>query len=177
MKLPVNYNTIHSNGEIFEILLQTSFLLQCIETTVQQRVYLAEDVYSAGTVIKRITTFGWERILVDLKAINGQLFKGWVDKPKGTAYIAMEYHDIPRYIQKKRDWKPRKKKCDDVERIVHSKKQCGTHCFDRVLSYFFITNLPVDFQDIAFQLARDFRKRWCIETGYKTKKKIRSKTC
>ena len=37
IKLPVNYNTIHSNGEIFEILLQTSFLHQCIETTVQQR--------------------------------------------------------------------------------------------------------------------------------------------
>jgi len=313
MKLPVNYNTIHSNGEIFEILLQTSFLHQCIETTVQQRVYLAEDVYSADTVIKRITTYGWERILVDLKAINGQLFKQWVDKPKGNVYVAVDYHDIPRYVQKKRDWKPRKKKCDDVKRLVHSKKQCGTHCFHRVLSadivgdekftvyfepiltdydqgklpvsliehlkrkttlkalfmdrgffqavtvarlyeyrmpfvirairtiqvkrclqdfkknhriwhayeyefnthahersdrrgtrvkttliivdssvtdgipienydeddryFLFITNLLVDSQDMAGQLARDFRKRWCIETGYKTKKQFRGKTC
>jgi hypothetical protein len=313
LKLPVNYNTIHSNGEIFEILLQTSFLHQCIETTVQQRGYLAEDVCSADTVIKRINTYGWERILIDLKAINGQLFTGWVDKPKGNVYVAVDYHDIPRYIQKKRDWEPRKKKCDDVERLVHSKKQCGTHCFHRVLSadivgdekftvyfepiltdydqgklplsliknvkrtirmkamlmdrgffqavtiarlyehrvpfvirairtkqvkrclqefktnhrvwhvyeyefnktaheqsdrrgtrvkttlvvvdssvaegipvesydeddryFLFITNLPVDSQEKAFQLARDFRKRWCIETGYKTKKQFRGKTC
>ena len=49
-------------------------------------------------------------------------------------YVAVDYHDIPRYVQKKRDWKPRKKKCDDVERLVHSKKQYGTHCFHRVLS-------------------------------------------
>jgi len=313
MKLPVNYNTIHSNGEIFEILLQTSFLHQFIETTVEQRSYFADDVCSADTVIKRINTYGWERILVDLKTINGQLFKGWIDKPKGNVYVAVDYHDIPRYIQKKRDWKPRKKKCDDVDRIVHSKKQYGTHCFHRVLSadivgdekftvyfepiltdydqgkiplsliknvkrtirikamlmdrgffqavtiarlyehhvpfvirairtkqvkrylqdfkknhrvwqvyeyefnktahgwsdrrgtrvkttlvvvdssvaegipvesydeddryFLFITNLPVDSQDTAFQLARDFRKRWCIETGYKTKKQFRGKTC
>jgi IS4 transposase len=43
--------------------------------------------------------------------------------------------------------------------------------------FLFITNLPVDSQDTAFQLARDFRKRWCIETGYKTKKQFRGKTC
>jgi hypothetical protein len=313
IKLPVNYNTIHSNGEIFEILLQTSFLHQCIETTVQQRGYFADDVCSADTVIKRITTYGWERILADLKTINRHLFKEWVDKPKGTVYVAVDYHDIPRYVQKKRDWKPRKKKCDDVDRLVHSKKQCGTHCFHRVLSadivgdekftvyfepiltdydqgkiplsliknvkrtirikamlmdrgffqavtvdrlyehrmpfvirairtkqvkrcvqefkknqrvwqvyayefnksaheqsdrrgtrvkttlvvvdssvaegipvesydeedryFLFITNLPVDSQETAFQLARDFRKRWCIETGYKTKKQFRGKTC
>jgi hypothetical protein len=313
MKLPVNYNTIHSNAEIFEILLQTSFLHQCIETTVQQRSYFADDGCSADTVIKRINSYGWIKILVDLKVINGQLFKGWVDKPKGPVYVAVDYHDIPRYVQKKRDWKPRKKKCDDVERLVHSKKQCGTHCFHRVLSadivggekftvyfepiftdydqgklplsliinvkrtirmkamlmdrgffqavtiarlyehrvpfvirairtqqvkrcvqefkenqrvwhvyeyefnktahewsdrrgtrvkttlivvdssvvegfpvesydeddryFLFITNLPVTSQEIAFQLARDFRKRWCIETGYKTKKQFRGKTC
>ena len=110
IKLPVNYNTLHSNGEIFEILLQTSFLHQFIETTVQQRGYFADDVCSADTVIKRINTYGWERILVDLNVINGQLFKGWVDKPKGTVYVAVDYHDIPRYVQKKREWKPRKKK-------------------------------------------------------------------
>jgi hypothetical protein len=313
MKLPVNYNTIHSNREIFEILLQTSFLHQFIETTVQQRSYFADDVCSADTVIKRINTYGWERILVDLKVINGQLFKGWIDKPKGNVYVAVDYHDIPRFIQKKRDWKPRKKKCDDVDRIVHSKKQYGTYCFHRVLSadivgaekftvyfepiltdydqgkiplsliknvkrtirikamlmdrgffqavtvarlyehhvpfvirairtkqvkrclqdfkknhriwqvyeyefnktahgwsdrrgtrvkttlvvvdssvaegipvesydeddryFLFITNLPVGSRDTAFQLARDFRKRWCIETGYKTKKQFRGKTC
>ena len=43
--------------------------------------------------------------------------------------------------------------------------------------FLFITNLPVDCQETAFQLARDFRKRWCIETGYKTKKMFRGKTC
>jgi IS4 transposase len=43
--------------------------------------------------------------------------------------------------------------------------------------FLFITNIPVDSQDTAFQLARDFRKRWCIETGYKTKKQFRGKTC
>ncbi len=253
------------------------------------------------------------RILVDLKAINGQLFKSWVDKPKGNVYVAVDYHDIPRYVQKKREWKPRKKHCDDIERLVHSKKQCGTHCFHRILSadivgdemftvyfepiltdydqgklpvsliehlkrkttlkalfmdrgffqavtvarlyeyrmpfvirairtkqvkrflqdfkknhriwhaydyefnthahersdrrgtrvkttliivdssitdgipienydeddryFLFITNLTVNSQDMACQLARDFRKRWCIETGYRTKKQFRGKTC
>jgi hypothetical protein len=313
IKLPVNYNTIHSNEEIFEILLQTSFLNQFIETTVQQRGCFIDDVCSADTVIKRINTYGWEKILVDLKIINVQLFKKWVDKPKGKVYVAVDYHDIPRYIQKKRDWKPRKKKCDDIIRIIHSKKQYGTYCFHRVLSadiigdekftvyfkpiltdydqgklplsliknitglvrikallmdrgffqavtvaclyehyvpfvirairtgqvkrclqefrknhriwrvyeyefnknshvksdrcgtrvkttlvivdssivegippenydeddryFLFITNLPVDSKEIAFRLARDFRKRWCIETGYKTKKQFQGKTC
>jgi hypothetical protein len=101
IKLPVNHNTIHSNGEIFEILLQTSFLHQCIETTVQQRGFFVDGVCSADTVIKRINTYGWERILVDLKAINEQQFKEWIDKPKGNVYVAVDYHDIPRYIQKK----------------------------------------------------------------------------
>jgi len=134
MKLPVNYNTIHSNKEIFEILVQTSFLHQFIETTVQQRSYFADDVCSADTIIKRINSYGWRRILFDLKVINEQLYRNWVDKPKQDVYVAVDYHDILRYIQKKRDWKPRKKKCDDVERLVHSKKQCGTHCLYRVLS-------------------------------------------
>ena len=149
MKLPVNYNTIHSNKEIFEILLQTSFLHQFIETTVQQRSYFADDVCSADTVIKRINTYGWERILVDLKTINGQLFKGWIDKPKGNVYVAVDYHDIPRFIQKKRDWKPRKKKCDDVDRIVHSRNNMepivSTEFFLQILqglkSLLFILNL------------------------------------
>jgi len=61
---------------------------------VQQRGYFADDVCSADTVIKRINTYGWKRILVDLKVINGQLFKGWVDKPKGNVYVAVDYHDI-----------------------------------------------------------------------------------
>lgn len=43
--------------------------------------------------------------------------------------------------------------------------------------FLFITNLPVVSQETVFQLARDFRKRWCIETGYKTKKQFRGKTC
>jgi len=313
IKFPVSYNTIHSNREIFEILLQTSFLHQFIETTVQQLGCYAEGVCSADTVIKRIKAYGWEKILVDLKTINNELFREWVDKPKGRVYVAVDYHDIPRYIRKKRDWKPRKKRCDDVDKIVHSKKQCGTHCFHRVLSadvvedekftvdfepilkdydqgklplslvknvkrmtcmkamlmdrgffqavtvarlnnhhvpfiirairtkqvnrclqefkknhrvwqvyeyefnksahgqserrgtrvkttlvivdspvvegtpvenydeddryFLFITNLPVDSQKIVFQLARDFRKRWRIETGFKTKKQFRGKTC
>ena len=56
INLPVNYNTIHSNGEIFEILLQASFLRQYIETTVQQRGYFVDGVCSADTIIKRINT-------------------------------------------------------------------------------------------------------------------------
>jgi hypothetical protein len=43
--------------------------------------------------------------------------------------------------------------------------------------FLFITNLPVDSQETACQLARDFRKRWRIETGYRTKKQFRGKTC
>jgi len=81
LKLPVNDNTIHSIGEIFEILLQTSYLHQIIETTGKQRGYFADDVCSADIVIKRINTYDWEKILVDLNVINGQLFKEWVDKP------------------------------------------------------------------------------------------------
>jgi len=313
IKLPINYNTIHSNREIYDILLQTSFLHQFIETTVQQRRYMAKDVCSADTVIKRIHRYGWERILADFKAINEHLLKGWVVKPKGPVYIAVDYHDIPRYVQKKRDWKPRKKTCDDIEKLIHSKKHSGTHCFHRVLSadivdheaftiyvepvftdydqgklplsfiehlkrttrmkalfmdrgffqavtvarlysshipfvirairttqvkrcvqefkknhriwhayeyefnthahersdrrgtrvkttliivdsamvegfpvdrydeddryFLFITNLPVGSQETACQLARDFRKRWRIETGYRTKKQFRGKTC
>jgi hypothetical protein len=313
MKLPVNYNTLRSNREIFEILLQTSVLHQFIETTVQQRGYGTDDVCSADTVIKRINSYGWGRILGDFKAINEHLFKGWVDKPKGNVYVAVDYHDIPRYVQKKRDWKPRQKTCDDIDKLIHSKKHYGTHCFHRVLSadivenetfttyfepvftdfdqgkipvsliehlkrtnrmkamlmdrgffqavtvarlyeyhmpfvirairttqvkrclqdfkknhriwhvyeyefnthahemsnrrgtrvkttliivdssmaeripvenydeddryFLFITNLPVDSQEAACQLARDFRRRWCIETGYRTKKQFRGKTC
>jgi len=241
------------------------------------------------------------------------LFREWVDKPKRKVYLAVDCHDVPRYIRKKRDWKPRKKKCDDIDKMVHSKKQSGTYNFHRIISvdivddekftvgfepvlndynqgklsvsliknvkkminikavlmdrgffravtvdilqehsipfvirvirtkrinrfleefkknrrawctydyeinktahgcsdrrgtrvkttvvivdnstvegipaekydendryFIFITNLPVDSQEIAFQLARDFRKRWSIETGYKTKKQFRGKTC
>jgi hypothetical protein len=248
-----------------------------------------------------------------MRIINRQLFREWADKPRGKVYVAVDYHDIPRYIQKKRDWKPRQKKCDDIDRIVHGKKQCRTHCFHRILSadivedekftvdfeptytdydqgklpfsliknitemvrikailmdrgffqavnvaclyeyhmpfvirairtgqvkrclqefkknhrvwqvyeyefnktsheksdrcgtrvkttlvivdssiaegippenydeddqyFLFITNLVVNSQEAAFRLARDFRKRWRIETGYKTKKQFRGKTC
>jgi hypothetical protein len=313
MNLPVNYNTIRSNRELFEILLQTSLLHQFIETTVQQRRYMTNNVCSADTVIKRINSYGWQRILADFKGINEHLFKTWVDTPKVPVYVAVDYHDIPRYVQKKRDWKPRKKACDDIDKLVHSKKHYGTHCFHRVLSadivgdetftvdfepiltdydqgkvplslikqlrrtmrikallmdrgffqavtvvrlytyhmpfmirairttrikrcvqefkenhriwhayefefntnahersdkrgirvkttlvivdsaiveglpaenyteddryFLFITNLPVTSQEIACQLAQDFRKRWCIETGYRTKKQFRGKTC
>jgi IS4 transposase len=43
--------------------------------------------------------------------------------------------------------------------------------------FLFITSIPVDSEETAFQLARDFRKRWRIETGYKMKKQFRGKTC
>ena len=43
--------------------------------------------------------------------------------------------------------------------------------------FMFITNISVDSQEAAFQLARDFRKRWRIENGYKMKKQFRGKTC
>ncbi|MBU1940989.1 MAG: transposase [Candidatus Thermoplasmatota archaeon] len=253
------------------------------------------------------------RILHDFKTINVQLFNEWIDRPKKNVYLAVDYHDIPRYPKKKRDWKPRKKKCDDIDKIVHSKKQSGTHNFHRIISadvvddekftidfepvfpdairreillcliekakkmvhikavlmdreffaapivsslqaekipfviraiktkrtntfleelkedkriwkvyeyefnktshgsrkrqrikvkthlvivdnskvegipaekydeddryFMFITNILVHSQETAFQLARDFRKRWGIETGYKTKKQFRGKTC
>ena len=45
IKLPVSCNTIRSNQEIFEILLQTSFLNQFIETTVKElSCYSKEDM-------------------------------------------------------------------------------------------------------------------------------------
>ena len=313
IKLPVCCNTIRSNQEIFEVLLQTSFLNQFIETTVKELSCLSDEICSADTVIKRIKTYGWKNILQDFKTINLQLFKKWIDRPKGKVYLAVDYHDIPRYIKKERDWKPRMKNCDDVDKIVHSRKQSGTHNFHRVISvdivedekftvnfepvfqdvdqgkmpisllenvrklvdikavlfdrgffkavtvdrlkdqdipfviraiktkrinrfleefknmkrvwhvyeyefnktahdgadrrrmrvktklvitdssvvekisaekydeddryFLFITNMPVDSRYTAFQLARDFRKRWRIENGYKMKKQLRGKTC
>jgi len=313
IKLPVCCNTIRSNQEIFEVLLQTSFLNQFIETTVKELSCFSENICSADTVINRIKTYGWRNVLLDFKTINLNLFKRWIDKPKGKVYLAVDCHDVPRYIKKKRYWKPRIKKCDDIEKLVHSKKQSGTHSFHRIISvdivendkftvdfepvfndydqgklsvslikniekmidikavlmdrgffravtvdflyrygipfiirvirtkrinkfleefkknkrtwhvynyeinktahgksdrrgtqvkttlvivdnstlekipawkyddndqyFIFITNLHVDSQEIAFQLARDFRKRWGIESGYKTKKQFRGKTC
>jgi hypothetical protein len=313
IKLPATCNTIRSNQEIFEILLQTSFMNQYIETTVTELSYYSKKICSADTVIKRIKTYGWRNVLLDLKTINLNLFKRWIDKPKGKAYLAVDCHDVPRYIKKKRDWKPRIKKCDDIDKLVYSRKQSGTYSFHRIISvdivendkftvdfepvfndydqgklsvsliknigkmidikavlmdrgffravtvdilyrysipfiirvirtkrinkfleefkknkrtwhfydyeinktahgksdrrgtqvkttlvivdnstlekipaekydengryFIFITNLPVDSQEKAFQLARDFRKRWSIETGYKTKKQFRGKTC
>jgi hypothetical protein len=311
--LPTRCNTIHNNKTVFGILLHTSFLNQFVETTVQQLGCYSSNVCSADTIFKRIKTYRWQKILLDFKTINLQLFREWVDKPKRKVYLAVDCHDVPRYIRKKRDWKPRKKKCDDIDMIVHSKKQSGTYNFHRIISvdivddekftvgfepvlndydqgklsvsliknvkkminikavlmdrgffraatvdilqehsipfiirvirtkrinrfleefkknrrawctydyeinktahgrsdrrgtqvkttvvivdnstverisvekydendrYFvFITNLSVDSQEIAFQLAKDFRKRWSIETGYRTKKQFRGKTC
>jgi len=43
--------------------------------------------------------------------------------------------------------------------------------------FMFITNIPVNSQEIALRLSSDFRKRWRIENGYKTKKQFRGKTC
>jgi len=277
--LPTRCNTIHNNKTVFGILLHTSFLNQFVETTVQQLGCYSSNVCSADTIFKRIKTYRWQKILLDFKTINLQLFREWVDKPKRKVYLAVDCHDVPRYIRRKRDWKPRKKKCDDIDMIVHSKKQSGTYNFHRIISvdivddekftvgfepvlndydqgklsvsliknvkkminikavlmdrgffnrrawytydyeinktahgrsdrrgtqvkttvvivdnstverisvekydendrYFvFITNLSVDSQEIAFQLAKDFRKRWSIETGYRTKKQFRGKTC
>jgi len=313
IQLPVYCNTLRSNREIFEILLQTAFLNIYVETTVEEMNCYKKQVCSADTVCKRIKTCGWNKILYDFKNINAQLFNDWVDKPKGNVYVALDYHDVPRYVRKKRDWKPRKKQCDDIDKIVHSKKQSGTHCFHRIISadiveeekftlafepvipdssiqdnilnvirdarkkihfkavlmdrgffnaptvvslqdegipyviravktkrinklledfiddnrgwrvydyefnttahssnkkprikvktklvivdssviegistekfkdddryFIFITNAPVVSQDVAFQLAKDYRKRWRIETGYKIKKQFRGKTC
>ena len=313
IKLPVSCNTIHSNQDIFEILLQTSFLNQFIETTFKELCCYSERICSADTVINRIKSYGWRNILFDFKNINLNLFKRWIDKPKGKVYLAVDYHDVPRYVKKQRDWKDRRKKCDDVDMLVHCRKQSGTNSFHRVISvdvveddkftvdfepvfqdadqgkipisvlenvrklvdikamlfdrgffnsvtvdrlieyslpfiiravrtnqirrfledfkyfkrtwhvydyefnktahdsldrrrlrvrtklvitdnsvvedvsagrydeddryFMFITNIPVDSQDTAFKLASDFRKRWRIETGYKTKKQFRGKTC
>ncbi len=311
--LPTRCNTIHNNETVFGILLHTSFLNQFVETTLQQLGCYSSNVCSADTIFKRIKTYNWQKILLDFKTINLQLFREWLDKPKRKVYLAVDCHDVPRYIRKKRDWKPRKKKCDDIDKIVHSKKQSGTYNFHRIISvdivddekftvgfepvlndydqgklsvsliknvkkminikavlmdrgffravtvdilqehsipfvirvirtkrinrfleefkknrrvwytydyeinktahgcsdrrgtqvkttvvivdnsmveripvekydendryFIFITNLLVDSQEIAFQLAKDFRKRWSIETGYKTKKQFRGKTC
>ena len=313
IRLPTYCNTIHSNREIFEVLLQTSFLNQFVETTVEEISCYSKKICSADMVFRRIKIYGWKKILQDFKTINLQLFEGWIDRPKGKVYLAVDYHDVPRYIKKKRDWKPRMKKCDDIDKIVHSRKQSGTHNFHRIISvdivedekftvdfepvfqdvdqgkmpisllenvrklvdikavlfdrgffkaitvdrlkehdipfiiraiktkqinrsleefkdmkrvwhvydyefnktahdsadrrrirvktklvitdnsviekisaekydeddryFMFITNIPVNSQETAFQLARDFRKRWRIENGYKTKKQLRGKTC
>ena len=311
--LPTRCNTVHNNKTVFEILLHTSFLNQFVETTVKQLDCYSSNVCSADTIFKRIKTYGWQKVLLDFKNINLQLYNEWIDKPKKKVYIAIDCHDVPRYLRLKRDWKPRKKKCDDIDKIVHSKKQCGTYNFHRIISadivddrkftigfepsfndydqgrlsvslikhvkkmvdikavlmdrgffravtvnilqehsipfvirvirtkrisrlleefrrnrrawctydyeinktshgkndrrgtrvkttivivdnavaerlppekydendryFIFITNLPIDARETAFQLARDFRKRWGIETGYKLKKQFRGKTC
>jgi len=313
IQLPTHFNTIHSNRKVFEILLQTTFLNQFVETTVKEIGYYSDEICSADTVFKRIKTHGWNKVLHDFKTINLQLFNKWIDKPKKKVYLAVDYHDIPSYLKKKRDWKPRKKKCDDIDKIVHSKEQSGTHNFHRIISadvvenekftvdfepvfpnairreitmclienakkmvnikavlmdreffaapivsslqeekipfviraiktkrinkfldefkedkriwkvfeyefnktshssckrqrikvktnlvivdnskeegipaekyfeddryFMFITNVLVNSQETSFKLARDFRKRWGIETGYKTKKQFRGKTC
>jgi hypothetical protein len=313
IKLPTYCNTIHGNRDVFEILLQTSFLNQFVETTVEEISCCSKRICSADMVFRRIKIYGWKNILQDFKTINLHLFKEWIDKSKKKVYLAVDYHDVPRYVKKKRNWTPRIKKCDDIDKIVHGKKQFGTHNFHRVISvdiveddkftvdfepvfqdadqgktpisllknvrklvdikavlfdrgffktvtvarlkdynipfiiraiktkqinralkefkdnkrvwyvydyefnktahdsrnrrrmrvktklvitdnsvvertsaekydeddryFMFITNIPVDSQGKAFQLARDFRKRWRIENGYKTKKQFRGRTC
>lgn len=82
IKLPVSCNTIRSNQEIFEILLQTSFLNQFIETTVTELCCYSKKICSADTVINRIKAYGWRNILLDFKTINLNLFKKWIDRPK-----------------------------------------------------------------------------------------------
>jgi hypothetical protein len=65
IKLPASYNTIRSNQEIFEILLQTSFLNQFIETMVTELCCYSKKICSSDTVINRIKTYGWKNILLD----------------------------------------------------------------------------------------------------------------
>lgn len=59
--LPTHCNTIHGNRRVFEILLQTTFLNQFVETTVKEIGYYSDGICSADTVFKRIKTHGWNK--------------------------------------------------------------------------------------------------------------------
>ena len=55
-------------------------------------------------------------------------------KPKKPVYLALDAHDIPRYIRKIRKFRPRIKKCDDIDYIVGTKANRGTHYCHKILS-------------------------------------------
>ena len=63
IRLPTYCNNIHSNREVFDILLQTSFLNQFVETTVEEISCYNKKICSADMVFRRIKTYGWEKIL------------------------------------------------------------------------------------------------------------------
>ena len=71
-----------------------------------------------------------------------------------------------------------RQRINDIRHILEEEELTETFAYymavekyDENDRYFvFITNLSVDSQEIAFQLAKDFRKRWGIETSYRKMK-------
>ena len=61
IQLPTYCNTIHSNRETFEVILQTSFLNQFVETTVEEISCYSGQICSADTVFRRIKNLQMEK--------------------------------------------------------------------------------------------------------------------
>lgn len=129
-------NVKHSQRRIVEILLYSAVENQFIESSVSQISTCRTNVPSGDTVFRRFTKLSWEDVLLRMKELNERLFNSWASRNKivDSAYVAVDFHDIPRYIRKVRKWRDRIKKCDDVHRIVGTQAKHGTHYCHKIAS-------------------------------------------
>ena len=84
------------------------------------------------------------------------------------------------YIMNKNTHKPNRKPTKTTLVIVDNAvlDENDPDLYEDDNRYFvFITNLKVGTINNAFKFARDFRKRWRIETGYRVKETFLAKTC
>ncbi len=130
-------NTKHSQRRIVEILLYSAVENQFIESSVNQLSTCGTKCVPSGdTVFRRLTKLTWENVLQRMKELNEQLFDSWISRNRtvDSAYIAVDFHDIPRHIRKVRNWRERIKKCDDVHRVVGTQAKHGTHYCHKIAS-------------------------------------------
>jgi hypothetical protein len=92
------------------------------------------NIPSADAIFYRFEKLNWADILYSMQTINDELYSKWNNKPTENAYLAVDAHDVPRYVRKLRNWKERVKRCDDIEKMVGTKATCGTHYCHQILS-------------------------------------------
>lgn len=133
-KLPVYHNKKYFNRQILDVILFSAFNNQFIESSVIQLSILLKNVPSGDTIFHRLKRIDWSYVLKKMKKINDHLYYQWKDKPTTPIFLAVDYHDIPRYIRKVRKYKPRKKKCDDIEHVVGTQAKHGSHYCHKIAS-------------------------------------------
>lgn len=133
-KLPTYHNIKYFNREIIELAVYSALQNQFIESSVTQLSTFIKDVPSADTIFHRLGRANWSYVLQTMKDINEMLYTRWKDKPNKAAYLAVDFHDIPRYIRKVRRYRGRMKKCDDIEHVVGTQAKRGTHYCHKIAS-------------------------------------------